>query len=137
MSAMDIYAHTPSPAARRFEAGTPPVPSLYAALAGIKLIQSIGLPKIEAHLHEITGAIKEGVMHRGFNLVTPVDPAKHGALITLRSHNVDLLVKRLNDDGIVTSSRDDNLRISPHIYNNLDDVNCLMDGLTKNRELLV
>jgi selenocysteine lyase/cysteine desulfurase len=135
--AMDIYANTPSPTARRFESGSPPVPNIYAGVAGIKLIQSIGLEKIETHIHELTGAIKEGAMRRGFNLVTPVDPARHGALITLRSHNVAMLVKRLEEGGIITSSRDSNLRISPHIYNNLADVNRLMDCLTKHKELLV
>ncbi|HXV99834.1 MAG TPA: aminotransferase class V-fold PLP-dependent enzyme [Anaerolineae bacterium] len=135
--AMDIYANTPSPTARRFEAGSPPVPNIYAGVAGIKLIQSIGLEKIEAHIREMTGAIKEGAMRRGFNLVTPVDPARHGALITLRSHNVAMLVKRLEEGGIVTSSRDNNLRISPHIYNNFADVNRLMDCLTAHKELLV
>lgn len=135
--AMDIYANTPSPTARRFESGSPPVPNIYAGVAGIKLIQSIGLEKIETHIHELTGAIKEGAMRRGFNLVTPVDPARHGALITLRSHNVTMLVKRLEEGGIITSSRDSNLRISPHIYNNFADVNRLMDCLTKHKELLV
>ena len=135
--AMDIYANTPSPTARRFEAGSPPVPNIYAGVAGIKLIQSIGLEKIEAHIREITGAIKEGIMRRGFNLVTPVDPTRHGALITLRSHNVSQLVKRLEEGGIITSSRDNNLRISPHIYNNFTDVNRLMDCLTAHKELLV
>ena len=135
--AMDIHANTPSPTARRFDSGTPSVPSLYAGIAGMKLIQSIGLPKIEAHLRDITGAIKEGVMRRGFNLVSPVNPDRHGALIALRSHKVDLLVKRLEADHIITSSRDDNLRISPHIYNNHDDVSKLIDCLTKSQELLV
>jgi selenocysteine lyase/cysteine desulfurase len=32
--AMDHRANTPAPEARRFEAGTPPVPSLYAGVAG-------------------------------------------------------------------------------------------------------
>ncbi len=135
--AMDIYANTPSPTARRFESGTPPIPSIYAGIAGMKLIQSAGLEKIEAHLREITGAIKEGAMRRGFNLASPVDPAKHGALITLRSHKVDLLVKRLEADGIVTSSRDNNLRLSPHLYNDQHDVDVLMDCLTKHKDLLV
>jgi selenocysteine lyase/cysteine desulfurase len=135
--AMDIYANTPSPTARRFEAGSPPAPNIYAGVAGINLIQSIGLEKIEAHIREITGAIKEGAMQRGFTLVSPVDPARHGALITLRSHDVTQLVKRLEEDDIITSSRDNNLRISPHIYNNLADVDRLLDGLTKHRELLV
>jgi selenocysteine lyase/cysteine desulfurase len=135
--AMDIYANTPSATARRFESGTPPVPSLYAGLTGMKMIQAVGPDRIEGHLREITGAIKEGAMRRGFNLVSPVDPAKHGALITLRSHKVDLLVKWLEADGIVTSSRDHNLRISPHYYNDLADVDRVMDALTKHRELLV
>lgn len=135
--AMDIYRNTPAPTARRFESGTPPVPNIYAALAGIKLVQSVGLDKIQCHIRELTSAIKEGAMRRGFNLVSPADPEKHGALITLRSHKVDLLVKWLERDGIITSSRDNNLRISPHIYNTLEDVDCLMDCLTKYRDLLV
>lgn len=135
--AMDIYRNRFSPTARRFEAGTPPVPNIYAGLAGIKLIGSIGLETIEHHIGELTGAIKEGAMRRGFNLVTPVDPRRHGALITLRSHKADLLVKWLENGGIITSSRGDNLRISPHIYNDLSDVNRLMDCLTHHRELLV
>src|SRR5262245_13643042 len=36
--AMDIYGSTLSPTARRFEAGSPPVPNIYAAVAGIKLV---------------------------------------------------------------------------------------------------
>ena len=76
-------------------------------------------------------------MRRGFNLVSPVDPERHGALITLRSHKVDLLVKWLANDGIIVSERDGNLRISPHFYNNLDDVGRLLAALQKHKGLLV
>ncbi|MEM7116800.1 MAG: aminotransferase class V-fold PLP-dependent enzyme [Chloroflexota bacterium] len=135
--AMDVYRHDPSPTARKFEGGSPPVPNLYAAVAGIKLIQTIGLERIEAHIREVTGAIKAGAMKRGFNMASPVDPDKHGAMVSIRSHKVDLLVKWLEADDIIVSSRDNNLRISPHFYNNLDDVNKLMDALTKHKALLV
>lgn len=76
------------PPRRQFEAGSPPVPNLYATLAGIKLVQWIGLERIQREVRDITSAIKEGAMRRGWNLVSPVDPHKHGALITLRSHKV-------------------------------------------------
>ncbi len=135
--AMDIYANTPHPTARRFESGTPPVPNTYAAVAGIKLVQSVGVENIERQLKVLTGALKEGIMKRGFNLVSPVDPSKHGAMITVRSHKVDLLTKWLANDGIIVSHRDDNLRISPHFYNDIHDVDCVIDGLSKHRELLV
>jgi len=135
--AMDIYANTPHPTARRFESGTPPVPNTYAAVAGIKLVQQVGVENIERQLKQLTGALKEGIMKRGFNLVSPVDPSKHGAMITVRSHKVDLLTKWLANDGIIVSHRDDNLRISPHFYNDIHDVDCVIDGLSKHRELLV
>ena len=135
--AMDIYANTPSHSARKFESGTPPIPNIYAAIAGIKLIQSVGLGKIESHLQDLTGALKEGAMRRGFNLVSPVDPKRHGAMITLRSHKVDLLVDRMSEDDIIVSKRDDNLRISLHYYNNLRDIDLVLDSLTKHKELLV
>jgi selenocysteine lyase/cysteine desulfurase len=135
--AMDNHAHTPSPSARKFETGSPPVPNIYAALAGIKLVQQLGPASIQREIGELTGALKAGLMRRGFNLVSPVDGSKHGALITVRSHKVDLLVKWLAADQIIVSSRDNNLRISPHFYNNQDDMNRLLDGLTKHKALLV
>ena len=135
--AMDIYANTPHPTARRFESGTPPVPNTYAAVAGIKMVQSVGVENIQRQIRELTEALKQGIMQRGFNLVSPVDPNKHGAMITVRSHKVDLLTKWLAKDGIIVSHRDDNLRISPHFYNDMHDVDCVIDGLSKHRELLV
>lgn len=135
--AMDIYQHDPSPTARRFETGTPPIPPIYAALAGMDMVNQIGIDRIEAHVRELTGALKEGVRQNGFTLATPTDPARHGALIAIRAHDVDELVGRLKAADIITSSRDDNVRVSPHFYNNMDDINCLMDALLQHRELLV
>jgi selenocysteine lyase/cysteine desulfurase len=135
--AMDIYHHTPSPSAHRFEAGTPPVPSLYAASAGLLIIREMGLPAIAAQIRTLTDAIKSSAMRRGFRLATPVDPARHGPLVAIRAHRVDLLVKRLEQQGIITSSRDGNLRVSPHFYNTSEDVERLFAALDTERDLLV
>jgi selenocysteine lyase/cysteine desulfurase len=134
--AMDIRANTPSPTARRFEAGTPPVPSIYAGLAGVRRIREIGLDVVERTVAEVTGEITARAQARGLPLVSPVDPDRHGALVTLRSKDVTTLVKRLAQEDIITSSRDDNLRISPHVYNDRTDVDRLFDALHRHRELL-
>ncbi|HVR77979.1 MAG TPA: aminotransferase class V-fold PLP-dependent enzyme [Acidimicrobiia bacterium] len=135
--AMDINANTPSPTARRFESGTPPVPSIYAGLAGMGLIRSIGLEVVEKHISELTTAIKEMAQERGLHVVSPTDPRRHGALITLKSNDVTTLVQRLAGERVITSSRDDNLRISPHIYNQHADIERLFEVLDANRDLLV
>jgi selenocysteine lyase/cysteine desulfurase len=135
--ALDIYRHEPAVTARRFESGTPPVPNLYAAIAGIGLIRSVGTETIAAHLQDLTGALKEAARKRNFKLATPKDPNRHGALIALRAHHAPELVTRLEQDGIVVSSRDGNLRVSPHLYNTTDDIDLLVDRLSSYREFLV
>jgi selenocysteine lyase/cysteine desulfurase len=49
---------------------------------------------------------------------------------------VDALVAALAEGGIVTSSRDSNLRVSAHCYNTAEDVRSLLDALAARRELL-
>ncbi len=134
--AMNIYANDPAQDARRFEGGTPNIPNLYAAIAGIKLIQSIGVSKIETHIKELTGALKEGALQRGFKIATHTDADKHGAMIAIQSTDMHKLVATLHQEKIGTSCRDNNLRISPHIYNTMDDIDFLLDIMTKNKTLL-
>ena len=136
IEAMDIYKNDPAPTARRFEMGTPPIPSIYAALAGIGLLQSIGLENIEADLRKLTGAIKDGARDAGLTLATPEDFAQHGAMIAIKAVDETAIVEALMHDGIITSSRDGNLRISPHFYNQLDDVDRLMSSIEKHKHLM-
>ncbi|RMF94300.1 MAG: aminotransferase class V-fold PLP-dependent enzyme [Nitrospinota bacterium] len=135
--AMDIYRNVPASTARRFEAGTPPVPSLYAALAGLDIIQRIGPAAIESHIAELTSHLITGALCQGYRIVTPLCPERHGALITLRSHDVATLVTRLAGHNLIVSSRDQNLRISPHFYNTHDDIEQLLTALEANRKLLI
>lgn len=134
--AMDIHRNDPSPTARRFEMGTPPVPNIYAGVAGIKQIREIGTQAIESHIAALTADIKERSQERGFPIATPLDTAAHGAMIALRCKDVHELVDRLAADDVIVSSRDDNLRISTHVYNDASDIDRLFDSLDRYRELV-
>ncbi len=135
--AMDTTGYNPAPTARRFEMGTPPVPNCYAAEAGLQILEDIGLPAIEHRVGELTAAIISEAKKAGYALVVPEDPERHGALITLRTHDEDALVEILDNQGIITSSRSGNLRISPHFYNNEDDIDFLFRALREQKHLLV
>lgn len=135
--AMDTTRYNPADNARRFEMGTPPVVNCYAAEAGLKVLQDFGIPLIEARIRELTEAIVAEAGDAGYTLAIPEQPERRGALITLRTHDENALVSRLEHKGIVTSSRSGNLRISPHFYNDHDDIDTLMRELRNHRHLLL
>jgi selenocysteine lyase/cysteine desulfurase len=136
INAMDIYSNDPAPSARRFESGTPPVANIYAALAGVALIESFGTDTIERKIGALTHLIKEGIRAEGWELATPEDAAHHGAMIAVRAKDEVAIVDALAHDHIVTSSRDGNLRISPHIYNNDEDIERLLESLRQHRRYI-
>ena len=133
---MDISDYSPHATARRFDAGTPPVPNIYGGLAGMSLIEEVGPPAIEAHVSALATRLLEGLGELGATVVTPLDPARRGPLVCVRSTDVDALVGELAAERIVTSSRDGNLRISLHLYNGEGDVDIVLAALARHRHLL-
>jgi selenocysteine lyase/cysteine desulfurase len=133
---MDIHDYSPSPTARRFEAGTPPVPSIYAGIAGIRLMREIGVAETAEHVRGLNDLLLDGLDDLGAVVATPRDPVLRGPLVTVASTDANALVEALAADDVVTSSRDDKLRISPHCYNSADDVRAVVDALGRNRALL-
>ena len=51
--AMDIHDYSPAPNARRFQSGTPPFPSIFAGIAGIELMEEIGLADTQRHVRKL------------------------------------------------------------------------------------
>jgi selenocysteine lyase/cysteine desulfurase len=50
--------------------------------------------------------------------------------------DANTLVAAFGEEGIVTSERDNNLRISAHCYNTVEDVDLVLAALQRNRSLL-
>src|SRR4029079_13613935 len=76
--AMSIADYSPNASARRFDAGPPPVPSLYAGIAGLSLVDEAGVPAIEAHVAGLVDRLLDGLDALGATVVTPRDPRRRG-----------------------------------------------------------
>jgi selenocysteine lyase/cysteine desulfurase len=134
---MNNRSYDPAESARRFEMGTPPVINCYAAEAGLKILAEIGLPAIEARVAALSDAVIQEARRAGFKLALPVDRDRRGPMVTLRTHDESALVAELEQRGIVSSGRFNNLRIAPHFYNNFDDVEELFRALRQLKHLMV
>lgn len=132
--AFDVKRLDPSPTARRFEAGSPPVPNVYGAMPGIELLQEIGLNNVAAHIAGLVETLLRGTKRLGVKAKSPSGSV--GPLIVLQSKDAAALVAKLAVEGIVCSSRHDGLRLSFHLYNTLDDVAAVLQVLERNLDLL-
>lgn len=134
--AMDHRRYAPSPTARRFESGTPPVPNLFAGLAGIDLVRSVGVPLVEAHVQDLVDRFRCGLDELGATIITPAARERRGAMLAVASTDESALVAALDEMGIGTSCRDGNLRLSMHLYNSTADVDTCLRALHQQRDLL-
>ena len=129
---MQIERYRPHRSARRFDAGTPPVPNIYAGVAGVGLIAAAGVPAIAEHVRGLVERLVAGLdEHRRHGRGTAARPAR------LRPLDRRAGARRCARRGrIVASERDSNLRVSLHLYNTDDDVDAVLASLTRNRPLL-
>jgi selenocysteine lyase/cysteine desulfurase len=134
--AYDVHHLRYAESARRFETGSPPVPSVYATLPALRLIADAGLDTIEAHVQGLAGRFIKGARARGLALLTPTEPALRGPLVMVGSTDANRLVEVLAQDGILCSTRDGALRVSLHYYNTAGDVDDVLAALDRHPELV-
>ncbi len=120
-----------APTAARFDTGTPPVINAYISRAGMAVINEIGADAIVAWTQQLTRRLIEGGRARGLRLHGIDDPARktpstafvcpeHG------SHTVEaLLLKR----GVLAAARGPVIRLAPHFYNTISDIDVALDAL--------
>lgn len=101
--------------------------------------RSIGFEKIEVRTTELATALKEGLGRmKQVRLVTPLDPQLSGGVVIAQMPGLDraktaALVNGLYDRYGIAGAATGGLRLSPHIYNTMADVDLALRGV---RELL-
>ena len=131
--AMDITANRPASTARRFESGTPAVVNCYAAEAGLEVLLGVGTQAIERRVRSLTRRCMDSLHEIAWPSITPANDERRGAMICVPSRASGPLSQELMKRNIVTSNRDNNLRICLHFYNNDEDVDVLVAALRELR----
>jgi selenocysteine lyase/cysteine desulfurase len=117
--------------ARRFELGTPALPTVHSALGGQEIIDEVGLADIRAKNMELTERLIEGVRGAGFRVRCAPDPALRSAIVMVAHPDPGPAVAALAADDIIVDWRPGHIRISPHFYNTESEIDCVIDALAR------
>jgi selenocysteine lyase/cysteine desulfurase len=108
--------------ARRFETGTPPVFAAIAARAGMEIIEQAGPDRIGHRIDELSAHSLATADRLALEYVGPRDVLHKGATTAIKvpdSHRVETFLK---DRGVVASARGDVIRVAPHFFTTVADL---------------
>jgi len=109
--------------AARFEPGSLNTAGIATLGASLKLISEIGTEQAFQRIITLLDELVEGLKKRGLSILSSLEHnERSGILIFSAGSKNNEVFKRLREDKIVTSLRGGGIRVSPHVYNNSDDI---------------
>jgi kynureninase len=107
--------------------GTPSIPAYYAALAGLDIIHEAGPGQIRAKSKQMTARLLELVDRYGFTSAAPRDPERLAGTVAVNVADALLVSRTLKSRNFMVDYRPPvGVRISPHFYNTIDEVDRIM-----------
>ena len=108
-----------SDTAEKYEGGFLAFPSLYAMEASVDLILEIGPEAIEQRVLELAAATRGILCQLGASVA---DNNSQVVAARFENRDVSALARALQEQRVLVAARRGNLRVSPHLYNNEQDL---------------
>jgi cysteine desulfurase/selenocysteine lyase len=118
----------------RFETGILNFHGIVGARASLSLLRDVGTDAIENRIHELIARIFAGLQTLGYEVKGGADRAQFQSGILAFNHpRYDAVACReaLLREGIVTSAREEYVRVAPHFYTSFADVDTFLTRLSE------
>jgi selenocysteine lyase/cysteine desulfurase len=106
----------------RFTRGNPAHASIYVLNSALSYLARFEMEEIQRHVQTLTTALLHELAPYHDAIMTPADPARHGASVCIASPRAAAIVEALYAQGVYTWNGHGRVRISFHGYNSLADV---------------
>jgi kynureninase len=121
--------------AMRFATGTPAIASLFAARAGIEIINEVGVDRIRAKNLRLTAKLINTAEENGLRVNSPTDPKVRAGMVCIDFPGADRAEKELLKRKFHVDYRPRcGLRVSPHFYTTDDEIDALFSELRQIRK---
>lgn len=114
------FVHAPS--AARFQSGTFAIPSVYAANAGLRLLNSIDPSNRWEHVRGLSSKLISLCQEAGLPVASPSREELRGPQVAVNVQEPNAVAALLQERGIIVSPRKDVIRLALHYYNNEADL---------------
>jgi selenocysteine lyase/cysteine desulfurase len=107
--------------------GTPSIPAYHAALAGLDIINDVGVQRIRTRSQQLTARLLALVDRHGFTSAASRDPQRLAGTVAVNVPDAALVSRTLKARDFIVDYRPPvGIRISPHFYNSEDEVDRVM-----------
>jgi len=119
----------------KFMSGTPPIPCLYTALAGLEAIDDVGIEQIRQKSIFQTELIIRRAKERNYLLFTPEKSSVRGGAVSVNLPHAFQVKQALEEKRIKVDFRKGNasepdvIRIGPHFYTKDEEIEALFDEI--------
>lgn len=107
----------------------------FAAIAGVAeacLVQEeIGRDLIAERVLELSAYLRNKLKERGYKPLGPKTPSEESGIVTFPLDLADDFVNRLMEKNIHVNQRRGKIRVSPHFYNSIEDLDIFLEALDK------
>ncbi|HKO59581.1 MAG TPA: aminotransferase class V-fold PLP-dependent enzyme [Pyrinomonadaceae bacterium] len=115
-----------------WETGTGPTGLIHGLEESLKLLREVGIKNIQSHLQTLTDHLCDRLQDSSYHVVSSRRPDEKSQTVCIQSRSalspMDLY-SHLKKQNIITAPRGDRLRISPHLYNTLAEIDHLVEAL--------
>jgi selenocysteine lyase/cysteine desulfurase len=119
------------PSAQRWEGGSFNMPGLQALGASLALLGEIGREAVSQRILDRAAAVRERAVCAGWRVTGSQRPGDLSGIVAIENDDLPAheAARALRGRGIAVCARRGKLRISPHIYNNDEDLSRLSEAL--------
>jgi cysteine desulfurase / selenocysteine lyase len=114
--------------AMRMTLGNPSLPGAYVVDNGLSYLLGAGIERIEAHVLELSGRLREGLAELGLQVLTPAEPERRAGNVCIARSDGPRFLRGLADHGVLVWEADGRVRYSTHLFNDGDDVERALDA---------